>query len=683
MLIKRLKLKNIRSYKEADIAFPEGIVLLSGDIGSGKSSILLSVEFALFGLLRGELAGSSLLRHGSQEGFVELTFNINNVDYTIRRTLKKNKKSIEQSAGYLLVNGVKKDASATELKSEVLNILGYPKELLTKSKSLIYRFTLYTPQEEMKRILFENEEDRLAILRKVFDIDKYERIKQNAANYNRGLKEKVRQFEGRIADKKEKQELKEQIVKDLDQTLEQIKSIQPNIELAKTELENIKKELEQVEKTKQKVDIITNEIKIFEIKVKSKEQSIKDKEEEFAVVKNKILLLKNELKEVKEDVKSKIVLVKDSISRKEKEISGLRSEIAALNAKKSHSNEVKVKINQLSVCPTCLQEVSANHKLKIVDAENLKISEFDKEISEKESKLKELEQGLLDSKNHLEKLLQADREIAVQKLKSKQLNELTEKEKEIEQFIEKAKIEIEKLALEVKNRKKELEPLLVISKTYEKIRTDFEKAVEKERNLAVEFASVNQKKSSLQNQLSVVEKELEKKAEIEKKLVKLKKIIHWIADYFVPLMDIIEEHVMNSIHFEFNSLFQDWFSMLIDDDLMSAKLNEKFTPIIEQNGYETSVNSLSGGEKTACALAYRLALNKTINKVMSSIKTKDLLILDEPTDGFSSEQLDKMRDVLEQLKLRQIILVSHEQKIEGFADSIIRVSKEEHSSRIL
>lgn len=83
------------------------------------------------------------------------------------------------------------------------------------------------------------------------------------------------------------------------------------------------------------------------------------------------------------------------------------------------------------------------------------------------------------------------------------------------------------------------------------------------------------------------------------------------------------------------------------------------------------------------ALSYRLALNKVINDVVSGIKTKDILMLDEPTDGFSSEQLDKVRDVLNQLNMKQIIIVSHEPKIESFVDNIIRVEKEEHVSSIV
>ena len=53
-----------------------------------------------------------------------------------------------------------------------------------------------------------------------------------------------------------------------------------------------------------------------------------------------------------------------------------------------------------------------------------------------------------------------------------------------------------------------------------------------------------------------------------------------------------------------------------------------------------------------------------------------MVILDEPTDGFSEQQLDKMRDVLQQLNVKQLIIVSHEQKIEGFVENVIRFKKE-------
>ena len=121
--------------------------------------------------------------------------------------------------------------------------------------------------------------------------------------------------------------------------------------------------------------------------------------------------------------------------------------------------------------------------------------------------------------------------------------------------------------------------------------------------------------------------------------------------------------------------------MLVSESL-SAKLDDDFSPVIENQDYELDYSFLSGGERTAIALAYRLALNQVINSLLSKIKTRNLVILDEPTEGFSSQQLDKMRDVLNQLQTEQLIIVSHESKIEGFVDNIIKFTKEAGVTRV-
>ncbi len=132
---------------------------------------------------------------------------------------------------------------------------------------------------------------------------------------------------------------------------------------------------------------------------------------------------------------------------------------------------------------------------------------------------------------------------------------------------------------------------------------------------------------------------------------------------------------------QFSELFSKWFSVLVSESL-KARLDENFSPVIEQEDYELDYEFLSGGERTAIALAYRLSLNQVINSLISKIKTSNLVILDEPTEGFSSQQLDKMKDVLSQLKTEQLIIVSHEQKIESFVDNIIKFRKEDNLTRV-
>ena len=157
----------------------------------------------------------------------------------------------------------------------------------------------------------------------------------------------------------------------------------------------------------------------------------------------------------------------------------------------------------------------------------------------------------------------------------------------------------------------------------------------------------------------------------------------WLKDFFVKLMGTIEKHVLASVQHEFNSLFQKWFSMLVMDENLSARVDDNFSVVVEQDGFETEYAFMSGGERTAVALAYRLSLNRVINDLIEKIRTKDLLILDEPTDGFSGDQMDSVRDVLAELKNKQTIIVSHEPKIESFVETTIRFVKEGGVSKAL
>ena len=138
MQIKKIKLNNIRSYENEEIKFPEGITLLSGNIGSGKSTILLSIDFALFGIRRGELDGASLLRNGADAAYVTLDLIIDNKQVSIKRILKKTSAGITQSAGYLTINDITQELTPVELKQKILELLKYPQEILTK-KSIIYK----------------------------------------------------------------------------------------------------------------------------------------------------------------------------------------------------------------------------------------------------------------------------------------------------------------------------------------------------------------------------------------------------------------------------------------------------------------------------------------------------------------------------------------------------------------
>ncbi|HIH11517.1 TPA: AAA family ATPase, partial [Candidatus Woesearchaeota archaeon] len=140
MLLTQLTLNNIRSYSSETIAFPQGSILLAGDIGSGKSSLLMAIEFALFGASRPDLPAEALLRKGTTQGSIELSFILQDKHITIKRSLKKEKDTIKQLPGHIIINDIKKELMPTELKAEILALLGYPEDMLTKNKNYLFRY---------------------------------------------------------------------------------------------------------------------------------------------------------------------------------------------------------------------------------------------------------------------------------------------------------------------------------------------------------------------------------------------------------------------------------------------------------------------------------------------------------------------------------------------------------------
>ena len=240
MIIKYAKLHNIRSYINQEVKFPTGTTLFSGDIGSGKSTILLSIEFALFGIKRGDLSGEALLRNGKNLGIIELCFEIDGKEIIISRKLKRGKNGISQDSGWIEIDGKRKEASPVELKAEVLQLLGYPDELLTKGKDILFRYTVYTPQEEMKQILLESKEARLDTLRRVFQIDRYKRIRDNSFIFIKELKERKKELEGRIADIDDKKKRLSDEKETLEKQKEKIVKIEPLLKDAQRKIDRRK-----------------------------------------------------------------------------------------------------------------------------------------------------------------------------------------------------------------------------------------------------------------------------------------------------------------------------------------------------------------------------------------------------------------------------------------------------------
>jgi len=677
MKIKRIKLENIRSFESEELKFPEGRVLLSGDIGSGKSTVLLALEFALFGLQTGFISGRSLLRKSEDYGTVELEFDLNGKNIVVSRSLKRKKTSVNQDKGFLEIDGVKEQLSPEELKARVLKLMNYPPSLLKTRSNLLYRFTLYTPQEQMKHILIEKAEERINTLRRIFGIDKYKNIVSNLEIFSSKIKEHIKVLDVQVQDLDVLRKEFENNERFIQEEKQNLKKIDPYLEKLSIDIDRKKSFLEKIEEQVKTL----NEIRTEKASLKAEyDSSIKHAED----IKSQIRRIQDLSLEVKPELRD----FRLELEKLGKDLENFSSNLQDLVLKRSQQEiklkefkEMKEKITSLNICPTCRQKLSDIYKESFKRELDLKIGVLKQNLSGLEKEELESKSKVQELKQIVEKIRQEEKQAEVLKEKAK----LVERQKESKQKLLESLKEIvqrqETLLIKLKDKDDNLSKFADLEKEYDSVDKELEILKEQEKKFEIEKAKVEKQLESLLKYIQELKEDISKKEKIVNEITYCKKLNEWVTGHFIPLILKIEKSVMLAVNIEFNKMFANWFSMLAEN--LNARIDENFTPILEQGGFEIDYGALSGGERTAAALSYRLALNQIINSLMANLSTKGLLILDEPTDGFSSEQLDKMKDVLDQLSVKQLLLVSHESKIENFVENVIRFNKENNLSSIV
>jgi exonuclease SbcC len=146
MILDRLVVRNFKRFKDEEIHFKDGITGILGNNGTGKSSLVQAVFFALYGVQATGIGADyivSSFASPKEKCEVRLDFRIGGDSYTVLRTFKKGKSVTHDATfhknGKLMATGV------SQVETEVKRTLGMG--------PVDFRNTIYAGQKDLLTLL--------------------------------------------------------------------------------------------------------------------------------------------------------------------------------------------------------------------------------------------------------------------------------------------------------------------------------------------------------------------------------------------------------------------------------------------------------------------------------------------------------------------------------------------------
>jgi DNA repair protein SbcC/Rad50 len=670
LLLRNLRLKNIRSYNdgvEVNLDLPDGVVLFEGDVGSGKSTLLYALEFALFGF--SDMKGAHLLSEGRRDGNVSLTFESGGTEFTVERRLRLKGDDVTQDECNIYSGGVKERLSPSDLKERVVSILGFNEPTHPKAESLVYRYAVFTPQEQMKEILLQNPDERLHVIRRVLGAQSYQVAAENSEVVEKRIKEiayGLRKSGEDLEQKKSEAASRSKTAAHLESEIPKLRQAEALASKRSKSLEDEWKrsrdEREALSNSKASIPLIKRDLDALNASIEDDEQKLRELEERLA----------NELGPTVSKFRS-LPKPEGTIGELEKESDGAKQRLGQLAESRRNLESELAKTRDLlarGICPLCGQRISGDlsDRTGHVETEVVRVVN---EIDQVESRLGALSKSLEAARDYA----------AAEKDYSRAEEDRDRVEKEIRSLrkgIQESNMRASRLISELEESERKAREMRHVSERILDLEARLDDAREEERKAGRALTQAATELDDVKRELESLAAEVQRKEEALRESRRLGSYQTWLSSFFRPTVELIEKQTLVQAAARFNEHFQRFFTSLVDDPDMVVRVREDFSPVFEREGFEQEYAALSGGERTSMALAYRFALNAVVRESISS--RPELLILDEPTDGFSKEQVYKMRGLLEELDSRQVILVSHERELESMADHIYKVEKRNGAS---
>jgi exonuclease SbcC len=691
MRIEVVQLENIRSHVKSTVPFARGFNCLVGGLGSGKSSLLYAIDFALFG----EPLGRSydyLLREGADGGKVTVQFIHNGKAYTILRGLKKRGKGIGQDFDQLKlvedenpIASVKSDAVAEQLKA----VTGLGKD--------IFREIVWVRQERLKELLDIRPRDRQKRLDELFGLSDYEAAWSNLARYQRDY-----EVERRVYERDPDVVGMEKLNTEYDQAAEEFSLLEVELQKMAKNLEEAKRALEEADlklKKLEEVKTSTEGLKQKEAqvqanltnvearsaalaeKVEEKKSTVGNLEQRLNTMETQAESHKAELREIGIQPDQPIEALRQHLAAFDDQVTSMKGE---QDAALRNMQADKKRFSSLSAenrCPLCLQSLTEEYKNSLVQRIQEENKERQRRTNQLQHEIGEI-QRIRNTANaafsnlqmltpRIEELKTRINEETVSLAEiSKEFKEKQRLEKDFRKQLEAVRMEISRFDVsELKAARARREQAF---KQYYSVESDLRTKENRKKDLAKRLDEIKERIDQAQQKIERMEK-----------IVKVVEIIDGIRGAY--------RSIQPKLRSEFVKVLRNFVQQVLDSliggegALLNVKIDEAYTPYVQsERGVEREVSNLSGGERTLLAFAYRLGLGQLIMQSRTG-HGLHMLLLDEPTESLGREDgsIDRLAEAISRFKaIEQIIAVTHSEAFAEKAEHVIRLEKEAGVSKV-
>jgi DNA repair protein SbcC/Rad50 len=695
-MIKDIQLKNFIAHKDTKLEFCKGITIFLGHNGSGKSSIIDAVTFSLFGK-HTRKSNKNLIRRGANYAIAQMRFALNSKEFQAIRVL--NGSGLQSFSQLVLVSdcgkivnkpivGGERKQFGESMSVEIARVLGLNYEKL--------RVAGVVQQGELLRIVEAQPKDFKELLNGLIGIDRLDSAYETMRNVIVAFRERLRDEIGYTDEEVPKVEkLIEEKEKEKKEASLLLKEFEHERSLLEEKISQLEKEIERLEPVIQKRLELQNCEKLLVRHVIERRSLLGTEVERMERIVKEAKSLLHVLK-TKEEVQIRLKMIKaesEEIQSKLEENEGM---VGKLHGFLECAGRLQIADGKCPVCNSSVTKVNEMFNIDHIQLEIRRRSEEKYKLQVAKVELKKEEQQLVEQDK---KIMAAEKFLSNNSISSE--NDLVK----IEDDLRDKKKHLAKLPPQITYVGDDPFKLVIdddVSKT-----------------LAEEIAALREQMSGFSHQ-QYTDAKLERTGLIQKlqtASVKIGEYRRVITDAQIAIDS--GKHAMEQLRqaSEFSKVIEKIRSVIFNrDGIVGISLRSWALGVISQKASEYAslfnigisrieltegareiaitcygrqgeidMDSLSGGEKVAVALALRLG----IAYMMGSNKL-DFIILDEPTAHLDEDRRRSLVRIISEVfregagPLAQLIIITHDSEIfeNSEVDQIFRFAMTADGSHI-